>query len=164
MPITPYHFGPSAFIGLVLKKWIDLPVFVLANVVVDLEVLVNNFLKLGWPVHRYVHTLLIGTIAGAVWGLAAYPLKDIFKWAMNLAQLTYQPNMLKMIISGILGIWLHNIIDSVYHTDVRLFWPNESKPLWNLVSHNQLKYICIAFWIAAIAVYVVNLIISLKSK
>ena len=44
MPFTPYHFGPSGFVGLVFGKWIDLPVFVLANVIVDVEVLVvqNN--------------------------------------------------------------------------------------------------------------------------
>ncbi len=39
MPFTPYHFGPSGFVGLVFGKWIDLPVFVLANVIVDVEVL-----------------------------------------------------------------------------------------------------------------------------
>ena len=39
MPFTPYHFGPSGFFGLALKKWIDLPVFLLANVIIDVEVL-----------------------------------------------------------------------------------------------------------------------------
>ena len=39
MPFTPYHVGPSGFVGLVFGKWIDLPVFVLANVIVDVEVL-----------------------------------------------------------------------------------------------------------------------------
>ena len=37
MPFTPYHFGPHGCVGLVLKRYLDLPVFMLANVAVDLE-------------------------------------------------------------------------------------------------------------------------------
>lgn len=79
MPYTPYHFGPSGFVGLIFKKHIDIPVFVLANVVVDVEVLVINLLGLGWPVHRYAHTLLIGAVVGAVWALVAYPMRRLFR-------------------------------------------------------------------------------------
>ena len=52
MPFTPYPFGPSGFAGLVFGKWIDLPVIVLANVIVDVEVLVIGILGLEWPAHR----------------------------------------------------------------------------------------------------------------
>ena len=79
MPFTPYHFGPSGFVGLVFRKWIDVPVFVLANVIVDIEVLVIMLFNLGWPRHRYCHTLLIGAAVGALWGVAAYPLRNLFK-------------------------------------------------------------------------------------
>ena len=68
MPFTPYHFGPSGFVGLVFRKWIDMPVFVLANVIVDVEVLAVGLFGLGWPIHRYCHTLLIGAVVGALWG------------------------------------------------------------------------------------------------
>jgi len=37
VPFTPFHFGPGAFIALSLRKYIDLPVLVLANVVIDFE-------------------------------------------------------------------------------------------------------------------------------
>jgi hypothetical protein len=84
MPFTPYHFGPSGFIGLVFRKWIDLPVFVLANVIVDVEVLIIWAFHLGWPIHRYAHTLLIGAAVGALWGIAAYPLMPVFKKIMQL--------------------------------------------------------------------------------
>ncbi|MHC4299546.1 MAG: hypothetical protein ACYS7Y_19890 [Planctomycetota bacterium] len=36
MPFTPYHFGPSGCVGLILRKWIDVPVFVLTNVIIDI--------------------------------------------------------------------------------------------------------------------------------
>ena len=149
MPFTPYHFGPSGFIGLTLRKWLDVPVFVLANVIVDIEVLFYRH----WPVHRYVHTLLIGAIAGAVWGVAAYPLRHFFKKIMNILHVPYRTNFWKMLISGTLGVWLHVVIDAIYHWDVRVFWPSEAKPLWRLISQGQVKLVSLAFFIAAAVVY-----------
>jgi hypothetical protein len=39
MPFTPYYFGPNGFVGLVFKKLLDLPVFILSNIIIDFEVL-----------------------------------------------------------------------------------------------------------------------------
>ena len=41
MPFTPYHFGPSGFIGLLFRKWLDVPVIVATNVLIDIEVIVD---------------------------------------------------------------------------------------------------------------------------
>jgi len=150
MPFTPYHFGPSAFIGLALRKWLDVPVFVLANVIVDIEV----FLYPRWPVHRYFHTLLIGAAVGVIWGLAAYPFRNLFKKAMQILRIPYETGFWKMIVSGIFGVWLHAITDGIYHWDVRIFWPSKARPLWHLVSEGQVKTICLAFFIAAVILYI----------
>ena len=162
MPYTPYHFGPSGFIGLVFKKYIDIPVFVSANVVVDVEVLVIGLLGLGRPIHRYAHTLLIGAVVGAVWGLAAYPLRRFFKKIMTVLRLPYQTSLGKMLISGILGVWLHVLIDSVYHYDVRLFGPSRVKPLYELLTKQQVKTLCIGFFVLAFIEY--SLIVKSRMK
>jgi membrane-bound metal-dependent hydrolase YbcI (DUF457 family) len=151
MPFTPYHFGPSAFFGLVFKKFIDLPVFILASVIVDIEVLFYQ----RWPYHRYAHTLLIGAGIGLLWGLLAYPLKGLFVKLMNLFRLPYKPRFWKMLVSGILGVWFHALIDSIYHIDVRLFWPDRARPLYDILSQRQLRGLCMAFWLAAIILYVI---------
>ncbi len=59
MPVTPFHFGPSALIGLPLKRWIDIPVFVLANTNVQLfsqsivtAVVAQNWLRLIDKIYR----------------------------------------------------------------------------------------------------------------
>lgn len=153
MPFTPYHFGPSGFIGLALRKYIDIPVFVLVNVIVDIEVLVIRLLGLGWPVHRYSHTLLIGAAVGAVWGVAAYPLRHFFKKIMQMLRIPYETGFWKMAVSGVLGVWLHVVIDAIYHWDVRIFWPSKAKPLWRLISQGQVKAICVGFFVAAVIVY-----------
>ena len=160
MPFTPYHFGPSGFIGLVFRKWIDVPVFVLANVIIDIEVLLVMGLGLGGPLHRYCHTLLIGAAAGALWGMAAYPLRGLFKKMMHGLRLSYEPYFWKMAISGMLGACMHVLIDGAYHHDARVFWPNTTISLWKIVqdhiSREQIRITCLALIVAAV-VYILLL-------
>ncbi|MBW7988874.1 MAG: hypothetical protein FVQ84_02475 [Planctomycetes bacterium] len=180
MPFTPYHFGPSGFLGLVFRKWIDIPVFVLANVIVDVEVLVVMIFGLGWPPHRYCHTLLIGGVVGMLWGIAAYPLRHIFKKIMRIFHIPYKPHFLKMVISGIIGVWLHVLIDGFCHIDLRIFWPSKEfnwsfTPLGiityiftghiyrNVISIKELETICIAFFFASFIVYIIILLTSKKN-
>jgi hypothetical protein len=159
MPFTPYHFGPSGFVGLVFRKWIDVPVFVLANVIVDVEVLVISLWGLGWPAHRYCHTLLIGGAVGALWGAAAYPVRGLLRKAMRLLHVPYQTSLRKMVVSGILGVWLHVLIDGLYHFDVRVFWPSRTVSLWRLtqrhVNKERIETICVLFFLAAVIPYAV---------
>ncbi|UCF00203.1 MAG: hypothetical protein JSV82_03795 [Planctomycetota bacterium] len=163
MPFTAYHFGPSGLIGLGLRKYIDIPVFVLANVIVDFEVLVINLFGLGWPVHRYCHTLLIGAAVGVVWGLVAYPLRHLFKKIMHILRIPYQTGFWKMVVSGILGVWLHVALDATYRGDVQIFWPSKAKPLGALLTRQHVLLISIACFVAALILY--GLIIrAYKSK
>ena len=163
MPFTPYHFGPSGFIALALRKWLDLPVFLLANVIIDIEVLVINALDAGFPIHRYAHTLLIGGIIGALWGMTAYPLRGFFQIIMRFFRLPYQTTFSKMLISGVFGFWLHVIIDSIYHWDVRPFWPASIKPLFGLLTQNQVEIVSLAFFILAVILYII-IVVSHRKK
>ena len=153
MPFTPYHLGPSSFVGLTLRKWIDVPVFVLANVVVDVEVLVVRLLGADRPIHRYAHTLLLGTAVGIIWAVAAYPLRNFFKRLMQTLRIPYQTSFWKMLVSGILGVWLHVVIDAIYHWDVRLFWPAKAIPLYALLTRQQIQTLCLVFFIAAVVLW-----------
>jgi len=168
MPFTPYHFGPSAFFGLVFRKWLDVPVFVLANVIVDLEVLVIMTFELGRPMHRYFHTLLIGAVVGIVWAMAAYPLRHTFKKVMRLLHIPYRTSLGKMIISGVLGVWLHVLIDGVYHHDVRVFWPNKTislrRTMLSRISKEQVQTICAAFFVAAAVPYAIAVVSFIRAK
>ncbi|MFZ0034183.1 MAG: hypothetical protein WAK60_04230 [Sedimentisphaerales bacterium] len=164
MPFPLYHFGPSGFLGLTLRKWLDVPVFVLANIVVDFEVLAIRLLGLGWPVHRYCHTLLFGAVVGTLWGIAAYPLRHFFEKIMQILRIPYQTSFGKMVISGILGVWLHVAIDALYHWDVRIFWPSKINPLWQLISRGHVKTLCIGFFVAAVIAYAFAVASYLKQK
>jgi membrane-bound metal-dependent hydrolase YbcI (DUF457 family) len=179
MPFTVYHFGPSGFLGLAFRKVIDLPVFLLANVVVDLEVLHHiNFGHEHWAhQHWHFHSLLGGAITGAIFGIACYwikPLRRLFEWTMNMVHIRYKPNPWKMIIAGILGAWLHVSIDAIYHYDVELFWPIKARklahPLWRLFSRNmaenmdQVEFWCLVCFVGAAALYILAVRSFMKAK
>jgi membrane-bound metal-dependent hydrolase YbcI (DUF457 family) len=153
MPFTPYHFGPNALIGLSLNKYIDLPVFVLTNVVVDLEVLAVVLFNLNYPLHGPCHTFLVGIVVGIICGLIAYPFRNLFQSVMNFLQLSYQPGVIKMAVSGVLSVWLHVTLDSIVHWDVQPFWPIAGNPLFKLVSVSTIFTICEVCCIAAVIIF-----------
>jgi len=153
MPVTPYHFGPSVFVALSLRRWLDVPVFVLANIIVDIEVLVIAVLGLGWPKHRYAHTLLIGAAVGIIWAVAAYPARPLLERLMQVFHIPYETNFWKMLASGVLGVWFHVLIDGIYHWDIPVFWPSKARPLFNIVPHDWIKPICVIFFCAALIPY-----------
>ncbi len=139
----------------VFRKRLDIPVFVLANVIVDLEVL---FAKGGFP-HRYWHwhSLLVGTAVGIVWGLSAFLLRKAFKKIMRIFHMPYHTDLKKMLISGILGVWVHVFVDAIYHYDVQPFWPYAKNPLWRLgkvrLTQDNVKIACIVFLVGTLLIY-----------
>ncbi len=155
MPFTPYHFGPSACIALPLRKYIDIPVFILANVVIDLEPLAVILFGLNYPLHGYFHTFLVGTVVALVWGLIAYWGKIILQRLMKLFHLSYETNFRKMLLSAILGIWFHILLDGQLYTDIQPFWPFKTNPMYGLLSYNTIYLICKISFLPAIVLYII---------
>ena len=155
MPFTPYHFGPSACIALPLRKYIDIPVFILANVAVDLEPLAVILFDLNYPLHGYFHTFLVGTVVALVWGLIAYWGKSILQRLMKLFHLSYETNFRKMLLSAILGIWFHILLDGQLYTDIQPFWPLNSNPFFNLITPKTVRLLCTISFLPAIVLYII---------
>lgn len=165
MPFTPYHFGPSGFFGLLLRRWIDPFVFVAANVIVDVEVLFAPGL---YPHrHWHWHSWLIGAGVGAAFGASLYFIKPIRRFitdAMDFLRVPYKPGPIKMTVAGALGVCFHVLIDSFYHYDVQPLFPRQRNPLWWLIndslkddiSQTIIKIICLLFFIPAIILYVLT--------
>ena len=161
MPVTPYHFGPNGAIGLLLRRWIDLPMFLLANVLIDVEVLLAAGHQ---DPHRHLHwhTLLIGGILGAAAGAALYlaaPLRRLLARLMHLARIPYRPTLASMTLGGLFGAAAHVLLDALYHSDVQPFWPHPDNPLNRLARINlhltqpHIRTICLAFFPIAAILY-----------
>ena len=139
--------------ALPFKKYIDIPTFVLANVVVDFEPLAVILLHLNYPHHGFCHTFLIGGIVGLLWGIFAYLAKGLFKWPMKLFCFPYQPTITKTILSGIIGVWFHVFVDSILYPDVRPFWPFAANPFLIIIKPLSLYLICVISILVSLVIY-----------
>jgi hypothetical protein len=193
MPFTPYHFGPSGFVGLLFRRWVDVPVFIAANVLIDVEVAADsgipwffssprpewwfNGFSPGWPVHQlwHFHTLLVGGLAGAIFGALIYYIKP-FRWfcekLMALIHLPGRATLLSMMLAGLLGAWLHVLIDSFYHYDIQIFWPYRDNTIFRWINSGKMSNMaktqqqvlmwCRIFWGLMLGLYGVLLALRLR--
>jgi membrane-bound metal-dependent hydrolase YbcI (DUF457 family) len=124
-------------------------------VAVDLEPLAVILFGLNYPLHGYFHTFLVGTVVALVWGLIAYWGKSILQRLMKLFHLSYETNFRKMLLSAILGIWFHILLDGQLYTDIQPFWPLKANPLYGLLSYNTVYLICKISFLPAIVLYII---------
>lgn len=155
MPLTPYHLGPNSFIGLLFKRWLDPPVFVTAGLIVDVEVLFIEQFQSGEPVPRYAHTLLVSAAIGLGLAIVMVPFRRPAMRLMSMIGLPYETGFVKMALSGVLGAWLHVVVDGFYRTGVGIFWPLEiTNPLCRF-DRNETETLCVLLFVAALCVYAV---------
>jgi len=158
MPITPLHFGPSALISLPLNRYIDIPIFILANVIVDIEPLMEMVFNLNYPLHGYAHTFLSGIIIGTIFGALGYYAFKPINWGMKLIALDYTKNLRKAVISGVLGIWLHVLIDSFLYKDINPFFPVNENPFYHLINPEIIYKACLISFLPVIIIYLIKVI------
>ena len=180
--------------GLLFRRWIDVPVFIAANVLIDIEVIADSGLPWffsspepqwwfdgfspGWPVHQFwhFHTLLIGGLAGAAFGVSVYYFKP-FRWccekSMALIGLPGRATLLSMVLAGVLGAWLHVVIDSFYHYDIQIFWPHKDNTIFRWINdgkwsnsantRQQVLLWCKIFWGLMAGLYAALLALKFKN-
>jgi len=164
MPLTPFHFGPSALVGAPFKRKIDLPAFVLANVVVDVEPGVVLILGLNYPLHGYLHTFVFGGILGAFFGDAVYLGRSHIHSLMYQLKLPYFSDRKIAIYSGVLGIWFHVLIDSLYHQKMTPFFPLKTNPIYGLIDAHRIVSLCLYSFVLALLTYVLHVIIRRQGR
>lgn len=165
MPFTPFHFGPSACVSLPVNRFIDFPVFLLANVAIDMEPLLVMVFDLSYPVHGIAHTFAGGAVIGLVCGLIGYFSRASLAGFMNMVRLPYSPSFTKYLISGMLGAWLHVLLDAPLYGDIMPLYPfsHENPLLWSIQS-DIMYTLCAAAFIPALGLYLIILAFHRKKK
>ena len=161
MPFTPFHVGPHTVLGLPFGKRLDLPVFILANVFIDLEPLAVMSLGLHYPVHGIMHTFLLSLLILIPLSASCFALRNLFSDIMKGLRLPYETGLPKMVFSGILGGWLHILTDAPLYSDIQPFYPSASNPFFGLVDVDRLYLFCSWALVPAILIY---LIIRFKQR
>ena len=153
MPATPFHLPPNALVAWPLRHHLDVPSFLLVNLVIDVEPAVASLLDLDRPPHGLVHTLLGATVVGVLTGWL------LSRNAGRLGSLLggrYDLRARVAMASGILGGWLHVLLDSVMYGYLRPFFPLRGNPLHVAGSGDVLHLIGAVVLVPVIALIVRN--------
>ena len=156
MPFTPFHFGPALGFGLPLRKYIHLPTFIVANVIIDLEPFLVLVLGLNYPLHGYLHTYISAILLGIVGGYIMFLLERFFQplYKSLLLESDRNQKWISFIIAGVSGIILHVTLDAPLYSDIRPFYPLTTNPLYNPALTMEIYSFCIWMGLIGIVSYV----------
>ena len=164
MPLTPFHWGPALFIGLLLFPALDLPVLLISSVVLDVEPLCVVFFRLSLPLHGFLHSYLGASILGVAAAVAVYSLRDPFREIMRAFGLPQNPSFTRTLLTSLLGVYSHILLDSLMHGGMRPFYPWEANPLLGVVSDRALYIFCTASFLLGLALYASRLVWRPKTR
>ncbi len=134
MPLTPFHLGPALAAKAGLRHAFSLRVFVLAQVLIDVESALRLALPTG-TVHGPLHSLAGAAAAGLAAAVVGKPLVHSLTMPLRtlLARVEGMPAWVveqvvpvgwtAALVGGLFGGVSHALLDAVIHADVQPFWP-----------------------------------------
>jgi membrane-bound metal-dependent hydrolase YbcI (DUF457 family) len=166
MPYTPFHLGPALGLGLPFRKYVHVPTFMLANVILDVEPFLVLQYGLNYPLHGYLHTFLLSFFVGLLLGYAAFILERFVQpiYKVVLLESSSSLNLKSFLLSGALGTWLHVLLDSPLYADIQPFYPLTTNPLYNPALSIEVYSLCIWMGLFGIVWYASLLIFSAYKK
>lgn len=156
MPFTPFHAGPGVLLKSVLHEKFSLLVFLVMQVVMDIEPLLAILTGRG-VLHGWTHTL-----HGAF--LLALVFTEIVRRALNAAASLATRYSLSIFrhtpyihasaawVGSVVGVFSHVLLDAVMHTDMLPFFWLPDNPLHRMTSVGFLHVMCVFFGVLGLGV------------
>ena len=156
MPFTPFHFGPALGLGLPLRRYLHVPTFLVASVVVDVEPLLVLVLGLSYPLHGYLHTFLFASLTGLALGCVMFSLDGFLHPVYMALRLVVEDSQGRktFMVTGILGAAFHVLLDSPLYRDIRPLFPFTQNPFYNPGLSMEVYSFCVWTGILGVAYYV----------
>jgi len=158
MPLTPFHWGPSSWIGIIFFKIFDFPTLFISSVIVDIEPIFVILFNLNYPLHGFFHSFLGGSILAILTAIIMYLLRNYIKQIMAVFKLKQDSSFLKILWTSLFGVYFHLLLDSFMHTDMKPFYPLEINPFLNLISVRQIYSFCTWSFLIGLIAYLIRLI------
>jgi membrane-bound metal-dependent hydrolase YbcI (DUF457 family) len=150
MPLPPYHLGSGLGIGLGLFRFLDFPTLLVASVIVDVEPFVVLVFKPGYIYHGFFHSFLGGSVLAIVTGIAVYLLRGWIQRIMAVFKLAQKSSFRKIMWTSFLGAYLHVLLDSFTHNDMKPFYPIDGNPFLDVFTYKQVELLCVIVFIIAV--------------
>lgn len=161
MPLTPFHLGPALLLGLIFLRYVDLPTFIVANVIVDIEPMFILVFNLGYSHHQFFHTFLGGTIVALVIAWIMNRIRGKLSPLLLFFKIEQKPTFTNILIASVFGTYIHILLDSWVHGDVKPFFPLDVNPFLNesMSSTLGVYMLCIWSFIGGLIVYSIRTIL-----
>lgn len=158
MPFTPFHLGPSSWIGLLLLKIFDFPALILSSIIVDVEPFLIIVFNLDYPLHGFFHSFLGGFIMAVVCALIIYSLKDWTKKITLFLKISQESSFKKILWTSFFGVYLHVLMDSFLYKEMNPLFPLKGNPFLGIFSSQQVYFFCVgSFLIGTVLYYIMFL-------
>ena len=164
MPFTPFHWGPSSWIGLLLFKIFDFPTLLIASVIVDIEPFCVFVFNAPWHLHGFLHSFLGGSILAFFTAIILYLLRTQIKKIMTVFKLAQTSSFKKILWTSFFGVYFHILLDSFLYIDIKPLYPFESNPLLGLFSSQRVYLFCGLSFLIGILFYLIRLAIVKREK
>jgi len=166
MPLTPFHLGPGLLIGLLLFSYIDFPTFLVASVIVDVEPIVVLAFGLDYPLHGFFHSFLGGTLVAFLLAVVMSKVRESLSPLLSFFKLEHKSSFKTILIASLSGIYIHILLDSRMHRDIRPFYPLDFNPLLSSSTLPGLQVYMLCFWcfIGAAVIYIIRLLLIWRRK
>jgi membrane-bound metal-dependent hydrolase YbcI (DUF457 family) len=160
MPLTPFHIGPGLFIPLLLFNIINLPTFLIASVVVDVEPILVLSLSLQYPLHGFLHSFVGGSIVALALTIVMVKSRKLFSPLMSSFKLEQKWSIASISIASFSGIYLHLFLDAQMHYDMQPFFPLAGNPFLDQSSLSGLIPVIFCVWcfFGAVLMYSIRLV------
>jgi len=159
VPFNPFHLGPALLVGMILFPYLDLPTFLLANVILDVEPFLVLTLGLDLPLHGFLHSLIGGTIAALALSLIMARSGVYLRPVTSFFRLEQKIEAGRVVAAALGGVYLHILLDVPLYGDIKPFYPFEANPLLGSLSSLQVYALCEASFPIGIALYLVRLLL-----
>ena len=166
MPLTPFHLGPGLFVGLLLLSYIDLPTFLAASVVVDVEPILVLALDLDYPLHGFFHSFLGGTLVALVLAAVMSKVRGSVSPLMSFFKLEREASFRSIMLASLSGVYIHIFLDPKMHRDIWPLCPLSFNPFLSQGSLPGLwvYMLCVWCFIGAAVIYVLRLFLVWREQ
>ena len=155
MPFTPFHFGPALGFGLPLRKYMHVPTFIVANVIVDIEPLLVLVLGLNYPLHGFLHTFIFASLTGLALGYVMFSFDRFLHTLYKALKLVVEVNhsLKTFMVTAVSGTIFHVLLDSPLYRDIKPLYPFAQNPLYNPNLSMEVYTFCVWMGIIGIIYY-----------
>lgn len=162
MPLTPFHFGPGLLIGLLFLSFLDFPTFLIASVIIDVEPILVLTFGMDYPLHGFFHSFLGGTFVAFLLTAVMSRVRESLSPLLSFFRLERQSTFRTILLASLSGIYVHILLDSRMHPDIRPFYPLDFNPFLSSSALSALQVHLLCFWcfVGAAVIYIVRFFLT----